>query len=246
VLPEVKGGDGDKLPGAPRSDYRGYPAFEDQASLNALILMAVQKGWPILAHTNGDAAADQLLTAVRAALRVHPVKDHRTTIIHAQTLHEDQLDAAKRLGMLPSFFPSHVYYWGDRHRDIFLGPERSSRISPAASAVRRGLRFTLHHDAPVVPEDMLHVIWCAVNRVTREGKLLGPDQRIAAREAVKAVTSHAAWQYFEEKRKGSLEPGKLADLVILSDNPLKVKPITIKDIRVLETVKEGQTVYRAE
>jgi predicted amidohydrolase YtcJ len=161
-------------------------------------------------------------------------------------LREEQLDEAKKLGMLPSFFPGHVYYWGDRHRDIFLGPRRAARISPAASAVRRGMRFTLHHDAPVVPEDMLHIVWCAVNRMTSSGKLLGADQRIAVRDALKAITIHAAWQYFEEDRKGTIEPGKLADFVILSDNPLTIESTKIKDIRVLETIKGGVTIYRAE
>src|SRR5262249_36110242 len=119
-------------------------------------------------------------------------------------------------------------------------------ISPAASAIRRGLRFTLHHDAPVVPEDMLHIVWCAVNRVTRSGKLLGADQRISVQDALKGITIHAAWQYFEEDRKGSIEPGKLADFVILSDNPLKVDPMKIKDLRVVETIKEGVTIYHAQ
>jgi predicted amidohydrolase YtcJ len=246
ILSETKKGDGACIPKAPNSGYRGYPAFEDQAGLNALIFTAIKNGWPILAHTNGDAAADQLLTAMQAALKAYPVADHRATIIHAQTLREDQLDEAKRLGMLPSFFPGHVYYWGDRHRDIFLGQKRASRISPAASAIRRGLRFTLHHDAPVVPEDMLHIVWCAVNRLTRSGKLLGADQRIDVRDALKAITIHAAWQYFEENRKGTIEPGKLADFVILSDNPLTVDSMKIKELRVVETIKEGVTIYRAE
>jgi predicted amidohydrolase YtcJ len=246
VLSEAKGGEGESLPDAPKSEYRGYPAFEDQTGLNALIFTAIRKGWPILAHTNGDAATDQLITAVRAALKIHPVEDHRTTIIHAQTMREDQLDEAKKLGMLPSFFPGHIYYWGDRHRDIFLGPKRAVRISPAASAVRRGMRFTLHNDAPVLPEDMLNNVWCAVNRVTRSGKVLGADQRIAVRDALKAITIHAAWQYFEEDRKGSIKPGKLADFVILADNPLTIESMKIKDIRVLETIKEGVTIYRAE
>jgi hypothetical protein len=166
-------------------------------------------------------------------------------MIHAQTVREDQLDAMKELGIIPSFFGMHTYYWGDWHRDAVLGPERASRISPAASALQRGIPFTQHHDAPVALPSALMVLFSQVNRVTRSGEVLGPEQRVSAIDAIKSITIHAAHQYFEEATKGSLEPGKLADLVILDRNPLAVDPMAIKDIKVVETIKEGRTIYRA-
>jgi predicted amidohydrolase YtcJ len=169
--------------------------------------------------------------------------DLRTTIIHAQTMRDDQLDFSAKHGLTPSFFPIHVYFWGDRHRDLFLGPQRAARINPARSALNRNLKITLHHDAPVAGIDMLKVVWSAVNRVTTSGKSLGPEERITPFEALRAITSDAAWQNFEENRKGTLEKGKLADLVVLSDDPLVVEPMKIQDIQVLETIKEGKAVF---
>ena len=144
-----------------------------------------------------------------------------------------------------SFFVGHVYYWGDRHRDIFMGPDRAAGISALRSSVDRGIRFTVHDDTPVTPVNPLQLVWVSVNRLTKTGQVLGPDERITPLEALRAVTIDAAWQNFEEDIKGSIEPGKLADLVILSDNPVTVDPGTIREIRVLETIVGGQTVYAA-
>ncbi len=127
----------------------------------------------------------------------------------------------------------------------FLGPERAARINPSRSAPDRKIKITLHHDAPVADIDMLAVAWTAVNRVTSGGKELGTDQRITAFEALRAITADAAWQIFEEDRKGTLETGTLADLVALSDNPLVIDPMRIRDIQILETIKEGQSVFSA-
>jgi predicted amidohydrolase YtcJ len=142
--------------------------------------------------------------------------------------------------------PDHVYFWGDRHRDLFLGPERAARLNPARSALNRNLKITLHHDAPIAGISMLKVAWAAVNRVTTSGQPLGPAERLTPFEALRAVTADAAWQNFEEGRKGTLEVGKLADMVILSDDPLAIDPMALKDVRVLETIKEGNTVYAAK
>jgi predicted amidohydrolase YtcJ len=149
----------------------------------------------------------------------------------------------KELGVTPSFFVAHVYYWGDRHRDIFLGPERAERISPLGSALRLGVRMTVHNDTPVTPVDPLMLAWTAVNRVTRDGKVLGPRERISVVEALRSVTIEAAWQNFEDGGRGSIEPGKLADFVVLAENPLAVDVARIKDIAVLETIVGGHTVY---
>ena len=227
------------------SDYRGYPAIADDDEVFAFIDEAFAKGWQILAHCNGDAAADQYIAAVRAATQKHGEADRRSVMIHAQTVREDQLDAMQELGIIPSFFGMHTYYWGDWHRDSVLGPQRAARISPAASAVRRGMIFTQHHDAPVALPNSIMVIASQVNRTTRSGQVLGAEQRVSVMDALKSITIHAAYQYFEEKTKGSLEPGKLADFVILDRNPLRVEPESIKDIRVIETIKEGRTIYRS-
>jgi hypothetical protein len=150
----------------------------------------------------------------------------------------------QRLGVVPSFFVLHTYYWGDRHRDRFMGPERAARMSPAASAAARGLRFTLHADAPVVPIEPLRIVWAAVNRRSTSGAPIGPAQRIDVERALRAVTLDAAWQHFEERDKGSLEVGKLADLVILDRSPLD-DPEHVDTIRVLETIVGGRSVFRA-
>jgi len=224
-------------------NFRGKSYYENQQEADALVEIALKNRWHILAHTNGDAATDMLIESMRKGLKKYPVKDHRTTIIHAQMMREDQLDAAKELGLIPSFFPAHIYYWGDRHSEIFIGPERAARMNPMKSALDQGIRFTLHHDAAVTTANMLIVVQSAVHRVTSSGKPLGPEQEIPVMEALKAVTINAAWQEGEEKQKGSIESGKLADLVILSANPLKVDKSKIAEIQVLETIKEGKTVY---
>jgi predicted amidohydrolase YtcJ len=143
----------------------------------------------------------------------------------------------------PSFFVGHVFYWGDRHRDIFLGPDRAPRISPLASALRHRLRSTIHNDTPVTPIHPLLLVWAAVNRVTSSGQVLGKAEAISVMDALRTITSEAAWQNFEEKDRGSLEPGKLADFIILDRNPLTIPPMEIRDVRVVETVIGGESVF---
>ncbi len=230
-------------PGKP-ADYAGYPWLPDE-EVERLVEQYFAKGWQVLAHANGDAAAEQLVSAVEKATQKLGAADRRTVMIHAQTVTEDQLDRMHELAIIPSFFASHVFYWGDWHRDSVLGPIRGSRISPAGSALHRDMSFTLHDDPPVVPADPLRLVWSAVNRTTRSGKVLGPDQRISVMDAIRAVTIDGAWSYFEEDRKGAIVPGKRADLVILSANPLEADPTTIAEIQVVETIKEGRTIYEA-
>jgi predicted amidohydrolase YtcJ len=220
--------------------YRGYPSLGAD-DINRLVMRSFEREIPVLAHANGDAAADLLIDAVKATGASH---DHRTTVIHAQTLREDQLDEMKKLEMIPSYFSAHAFYWGDWHRDSVLGEERAFRISPTKSTVDRGMIFTIHNDTPVVPPDMMRLIWATTNRKTRSGQVLGEAQRISTLDALKAVTIHAAYQYFEEDSKGSIKPGKQADLVILSRDPLQASQEELKDIEVVKTISRGKTVFQ--
>ncbi|MCZ6782233.1 MAG: amidohydrolase [Proteobacteria bacterium] len=223
--------------------YRGYPRISRDELLESVPRYHAA-GLQVAVHGNGDASIDDILDAFEAAQAAAPREDARPIVIHAQMVRDDQLDRMAALGAIPSFFSLHTYYWGDRHRDRFMGPQRASRMSPARSAAARGLHFTIHCDAPVVPMEPLRLVWSAVNRRSTSGASIGAAERIAPIQALRAVTIEAARQHFEEDRKGSLEPGKLADLVILSRSPLD-DPETIDEIQVLETIVGGETVYRA-
>ena len=201
-------------------------------------------GFQTHTHVNGDGAADFMLDVIEEVLGEHPRADHRHTFIHCQTLRDDQLDRMVKLGITPSFFPAHVYYWGDAHYNVILGPDRAERISPTGSAVRRNMRFTIHNDASVTPTRPLHLMWCACNRITASGRHLGEDQRLSPLEALRAHTIDAAWQVFMENERGSIEPGKRADFAILSMNPLE-NAETLRDIEILETINKGRSVYQA-
>jgi predicted amidohydrolase YtcJ len=224
--------------------YRGYPAFENEQVV-AYLEQAFENDWQVMAHVNGDAAVDQYLDALAEVNTRIPVGGRRTIAIHAQTARADQLDRMKELEVMPSFFAAHTFYWGDWHRDSVLGPERAANISPTGWARERDMIFTSHHDAPIIPPNAMRVLWATVNRTTRSGLVLGPDQRVDPETGLKALTIWAAWQSREEDRKGSIEAGKLADLVVLSDDPLTIDPAGIADITVLRTIKNGQEVYRA-
>jgi predicted amidohydrolase YtcJ len=199
-------------------------------------------GFQIHTHCNGDAASDMYLDAIDAALQANPKQDHRHTIIHGQVMRQDQLKRCAELGVTVSFFPAHVYFWGDKHYSEFLGPERSQNISPARWAEEAGVRFTIHNDAAVTPTRPLHLIHTVVSRKTLSGRVLGEHQRISAMSALRAHTIDAAWQVFQEDERGSIEVGKLADLVILDQNPLNV-PETIDDVSVLQTIRRGLCVW---
>ena len=220
----------------------GYPVLTDQQVYD-YVAQALEQGVQLLAHCNGDRAAEQYLTVMAQVERDKGKKLERPVMVHAQLLGEDQMEAVKSLTMIPSFFVAHVYHLGDVHLKN-LGRERASHISPAASALKHGILFTFHQDTPVIAPNMLETVWCAVNRITKEGKLLGAEERIPVLEALKAVTINAAYQYFEEEEKGTLKSGKQANFVILSHDPLRVPPSMLRDIQVLETIQRGQTIYR--
>jgi len=229
-------------PAGQKSDYRAYPVMSQQ-EVDDWVGFGYRNNIQVITHTNGDAALDQLLNAVGKARRTYGAKDLRPVAIHAQLARHDQVDKMGALGIVPSFFTAHTFFWGDWHRQSF-GEARAAGISPTGHAYAKGVIFTNHNDAPVVPPDMLRLAQTAVTRTTRSGFVLGPAERVSAYVALKAMTDWAAYQYFEEKSKGTLEPGKRADLVILERDPLKADPSTISTIKVLETIKEGRPIFR--
>lgn len=230
-------------PDGQKEGYSGYPAIPDNADVQAIVDTAFANNWQLLSHTNGDAAADQLIRAVSKASEKYGNNDRRTVLIHGQLLRMDQLDSIKKYDMAASLFPMHTFYWGDWYKQI-IGPEKAQQISPIKSALKKGVPVTSHTDAPVALPNLMMILHTTVNRVSRSGTVMGPDEQLTPYEALKCITEWSAWQHFEEDRKGTLTAGKLADLVILDQNPLKVDPMTLKDIVVLETIKEGQSVYK--
>ncbi|ASW73789.1 amidohydrolase [Chryseobacterium piperi] len=225
-------------------DYKGFPIFTDDTLYNDLKTL-FQNHITAQLHVNGDAAIDQAIRVIQRLKDENIYKPElRATLIHVQNSRPDHIKKIKDLGVIPSYFSTHTYLWGDWHYSSVFGPERASFISPANSALRAGIKFTIHHDAPVTPPDLITAVYAAVNRKTRSGRILGPDERITPLEALKAITINAAYQLQEEKTKGSIKTGKLADFVILDQNPLTIDPENIRSISVLETIKEGNTVYK--
>lgn len=223
--------------------YCGYPWLADNA-VKDFLCAAVNERRQILVHCNGDAASEQFITAYEKALCENGCKeDLRPVMIHCQTVRDDQLDRMAQLSMIASIFVGHVWYWGDIHLKNF-GADRGNRISPVKSALDRGVVVNFHQDTPVTRPDMLHSVWCAVNRISRTGNVIGKEQAVSVYEALRAVTINAAYQYFEEDTKGSIETGKRADLVILDRSPLDVDPMDIRNISVLETIKDGKSIFR--
>ena len=205
--------------------------------------MAYENNWQMLTHTNGDAAIDQLITIASETADAFPGEDRRTVMIHGQFLREDQVAAIDDLGIFPSLYPMHTFYWGDWHRDSVAGPERAENISPTGWLLDRDIKFSIHSDAPVTFPNSMRILDSAVNRTTRSGAILGKTQRLRPMDALKAMTIWPAYQHFEESSKGSLEIGKLADIVILDENPLTIDPAKLSSIKVVQTIKEGVSVY---
>ncbi|MAV32229.1 MAG: amidohydrolase [Gammaproteobacteria bacterium] len=231
----------DEGPPGAAADYVAYPSYPPE-TYKQRIPKLIDRGMPVLVHVNGDAAIDLMLDGIDAIPK--PLPDHRTVAIHAQLAREDQLDRIKALGVVPSYYAVHPFFWGDWHR-LSFGEARASFISPIASTVEREIPFTIHNDSPIVPPDIMRLLSIAVNRETRSGYILGPDQRASVEQALYSVTRGAAYQYFEESRKGSIEVGKQADLVILASNPLRSDPALLADIDIEETFSRGRSVYSA-
>jgi len=232
-------------PDGQQDGYSGYPAIPDTKQVEAYLDEAYTKGWPVKVHANGDAAIDQLFEALKPVVAKHGVRPGAVTLIHGQFIRPDQVQALKSLGIFPSMFPMHTFYWGDWYKQI-VGPEQAARISPMRSILNTGLHATSHTDAPVALPNLMQVVWATVNRTSRSGEVIGPDERVTPYEAMKMITLWGAEQFGEQATKGSIKEGKLADLVVLSDNPITMDPAKINQVQVLETIKEGETVWTRE
>jgi len=230
-------------PEGQKKGYKGYPAIPNDEDVQKIVDSAFANNWQLKAHTNGDAAADQLFRAISKATSKYGKKDRRNILIHGQLIRADQLDSLKKYDMVGSFFPMHTYYWGDWYKEI-IGADKAQLISPIKSAVDKGIRVTSHTDAPVALPNLMMILWTTVNRISRDGTVMGANERLSAYQALKSITIWGAEQFFEEDKKGTIENGKLADFAILDKNPLKVNPLLLKDIKVVETIKEGKTVYK--
>jgi predicted amidohydrolase YtcJ len=237
TTPYLTGGPGGE------KDWKGEPGVpQDEA--NAIVKKCYDAGLRVNMHANGDAAIDNAIKAHEFAAAGDPTKDRGTIIVHSQFVRKDQLQKYVEYKLMPTMFTEHTFFFGDTHV-LNRGKEQAYFMSPLKTSMAMGLRPTNHTDFNVAPIDQLLVLWSAVTRKSRSGEVIGPDERVTPMQALQAITINAAHQYWEEDKKGSIEPGKLADLVILSENPLTVTPDAIRDIKVLETIKEGKTIYSA-
>ncbi len=225
-------------------EFAGHPLMSRE-TLAALVTDYFKQRQQLAIHGNGDAAIDDILYAVEQAQTAYPRADPRVVLIHAQMASKKQLEKMKKLGVTPSFFSAHTYYWADRHRNIFLGPERVMQISPANSASKLDLPFTIHLDSPVVPMQSMRLLWSAVQRESSAGQSIGRTERISREQALKAVTIDAAYQVFREHELGSIEVGKLADLVVLDADPSN-DDTDLLNTKVLSTFVGGVLIYSFE
>ena len=230
-------------PDGAKKGYLGYPAIPQDSVLESLYRQGFENDWQIQTHANGDAAMDQMIRTLTKVTNEFEKKDRRNVLIHGQYVREDQLDSYKELDIIASLFPLHTFYWGDWHKEI-IGEELGNNISPTRTALNKGLKLTIHTDAPVALPNLMRMVGITVERKSRSGKVIGEGEKLTPYEALKAITIWSAYQHFEEDKKGTLEEGKLADMVILDKNPLKVAEEEIKEIIVLETIKDGVSIYK--
>lgn len=225
------------------NEYCGYPVYSNE-NLKKYIAFALKNKMQLLAHCNGDGASEQLLSCLAEVIKENNIKNTcRPVMIHAQMINNNQLEKMKKLEMIPSFFPSHIYYFGDIHLKNIS--DRAYHLNPLKEANDLNLIYTIHTDAPVIKPNILESVWCAVNRLSKNNIVLSDEEKISIYDALKAVTINVAYQYFEENKKGSIKEEKQADFVILDKNPLKIKEKEIKNIKILETIKDGITIYKA-
>ena len=230
-------------PDGAEKGYKGYPAIPNDQDVIDIYEVAYKNQWQILTHANGDAAMDQMIRTMSEVQQKYGKENRRDVLIHGQYVRDDQLDEFQKLSVVASLFPLHTYYWGDWHAQL-IGDSLANFISPTRAALDKKMNITIHTDAPVALPNLMRVIWTATTRVSRSGKIIGADQRLTVYEALKCITDWSAYQHFEEKTKGTLTKGKIADLVLLNKNPLKVDLEEVKDIIVTETIKNGKTVFK--
>jgi len=213
-------------------------------TVREVFTLGLKEGVLIHTHTNGDEATEMVLDMMEAALKASPALDHRYTLQHCQLADAAQFRRMKALGMGVNLFANHHFYWGDQHRSVTVGPERAERMNACRSALDEGVPFAVHSDAPVTPLNPMFTVWCAVNRLTASGRVLGAHQRIGVMDALRAVTLGAAWTLKLDGEVGSIECGKRADFAVLEDDPTTVEPAALKDLRVWGTVQGGR-VFQA-
>jgi predicted amidohydrolase YtcJ len=236
TTPYLTGGPGGE------KNWKGELAFPEEVVAKA-VKAVYDMGVPMNLHANGDGAIDAFLRVHEKAAAGDLGKERNITMIHSQFVRKDQLDKYVQYKILPSFYTLHTYYFAEAHI-ANRGKAQAMYISPMRDAIDKGLMPTNHTDFVVAPLDQLFVMWSAVNRISRDGALIGADQRVTPLEALKAQTINVARQYGEQASKGSLEVGKRADLVVLDQNPLKVDPMKIRDVKVVETFKDGKSIYK--
>jgi len=205
----------------------------------SLCLPFWQAGFQIIVHANGDRATQETLDGLEQLLQLHPLSDHRFTVLHNQITHPEQFERMAQMGANANLFCNHIYHYGDQYYTIIMGPERATGMDSPAVAMQYGVPFSMHSDAPVTPLEPLFAAWCAVNRATPSGAVLGPEHRISVPDALHAITLGAAYLLKLEHEIGSIEVGKRADFAVLEENPLDVPPIELKDIPVTATVLGG-------
>ena len=197
-------------------------------------------GLLIHTHTNADEASEVAINAIERVLTKAPRPDHRHTLQHGQMIDRPMFQRMAALGLCANLFANHVWYWGDQHYEMTMGPDRANRIDACASALAAGVPLAIHSDAPVTPLAPLFTAWCAVNRVTPKGRVLGEAERISVPQALRAITLGAAWTLKLDHEVGSIECGKRADFCVLEDDPLSVDPIALKNVKVWGTVLSGR------
>lgn len=224
-------------------DWRGFPYYP-QSLIDKYVKLAYEKNIQYFGYSNGDAGIDMTLAAIDKVIKETGIRDDRRTVIaHSFFVRDDQLESYKKNNIMAVMMPNDTWLYGDVYPRV-LGAERANNLSPLKGAHAKGVVTALHNDTPSSGPNVLFSIWSAVNRQTASGNTLGLEQKVDPYLAMKGFTSNAAYQYKEEGKKGTITVGKLADLVELNQNPLKVDPKDIKDIGVVQTIKAGVSLYQ--
>ena len=222
--------------------YNGNPEgswYTAPQSLEKMIEAYHSEGMHLHIHTNGDEATEVTINALEKALTRFPREDHRHTLQHCQMAEEAHFRRMSKLGICSNLFSNHIFYWGDKHLEKTLGPDRAARMNAAATAKKQGVNFSIHSDAPVTPLAPLFTAWCAINRRTASGLVLGEHERISLNDALYAITLGAAYTLKLDHVVGSIESGKFADFAVLEEDPFLVEPDQLKDIKIWGTVVDG-------